>query len=104
MGNLLALRENRIAYTTTLRLRFLAPVLVDRAYSASARVVKANERLFTVEAEVDDEAGNCVATATGSYRTIDMDQALAEMDISEGEAARLAAYIEGGDVERYAGS
>lgn len=104
MGNLLALRANRIAYTTSLRLRFLAPVLVDRGYTATARVTRANGRLFSVEADVVDEAGGAVAIATGSYRSIDMEQAMAEMDISEGEAARLAAYIEGGDVERDTGS
>lgn len=71
MGNLLVLRSGLTHFTVTLRTRFLAPVAVGAAYRcvATARPETAASGPRQATAEVLDESGRTVASATGTYQS-----------------------------------
>jgi uncharacterized protein (TIGR00369 family) len=84
MGNLLALRLRRLALTTNIRTKFVAPIRIGRPYRAVARVVRNSGELWQLESEITDEAGNIVAMSTGSYSVMTSEQAAREMGLEEG--------------------
>jgi uncharacterized protein (TIGR00369 family) len=85
MGNLLALRLRRLAFTTNIRTKFIAPVRTGRPYRAVARVVRNSGELWQLESEIADEAGDVVAMSTGSYSVMTAAQAAREMALEEAD-------------------
>lgn len=74
MGNCIALSRAHLAFTSVLRLRYIAPVLIDRPYRAEARITGDREGLVEAQGEVTDSSGVLLAVATGSYRMVSFDQ------------------------------
>ena len=70
MGNLLVLRTGVTHFTVTLRTRFLAPLAVGTAYRcvATVRSETGAGGQRQAAAEVLDETGRTVASATGTYQ------------------------------------
>jgi acyl-coenzyme A thioesterase PaaI-like protein len=71
MGNLVVLRLGFPALTTSMRMRYLGVVAVGHRYRCVAEATEATEGtngLITARAEVLDEHGAPVATATAHYQ------------------------------------
>jgi acyl-coenzyme A thioesterase PaaI-like protein len=70
MGNLLVLRTGVTHFTVTLRTRFLAPLAVGTAYRcvATARPETGAGGQRQAAADVLDDSGRTVASATGTYQ------------------------------------
>lgn len=71
MGNLVVLTHGRSAYTTSLRMRYLAPLLVDVDYTCVATGRSAAAGLYQTSAEIRDTGEAVMAVATASYRPFD---------------------------------
>lgn len=95
MGNLIVLRTGLPAFTTALRLRYLAPIAVGAEHECRARIITGSETsgLISADAEILDAAGNLVATAKATYRPLALDQALDRFTLSAGDSARLATAL-----------
>ncbi|ETA00625.1 PaaI family thioesterase [Frankia sp. B2] len=118
MGNLIVLQVGLTAFTTALRVRYLAPLSVGAEYRCVARLRgvpdatpgrgdaapvggtaggtaggvsggRANG-LVHAEAELLDEAGTLLATASATYRPTPMDTARDRMMLNPTEADRVA--------------
>ncbi|MFD7500875.1 PaaI family thioesterase [Streptomyces sp. NPDC059850] len=68
MGNLVVLRLGGPALTTSMRMRYLGVVAVGRRYRCTAEATDATNGLITARADVLDEHGAPVATATAHYQ------------------------------------
>lgn len=96
MGNTLALIEQKICFTTSMRLRFIAPLRTDRPYRALARIVErpaTDDGLFKVEGEIQDEHGATMLVANATYRWVTTEQADSIMQPSPAASPRFAAYF-----------
>lgn len=99
MGNVLALRERKICFTTSMRLRYLAPLCTAGSYRAVARIVQrpdTDEGLFKVEGEIQDPQGAPMLMANGTYRWMTAAQADAFMQPSPARSPKYAAYFRAG--------
>ncbi|EFL28105.1 putative thioesterase family protein [Streptomyces himastatinicus ATCC 53653] len=68
MGNLVVLRLGVPALTTSMRMRYLGVVSVGHRYRCTAEATEGAGGLLTARAEVLDEHGTPVATATAHYQ------------------------------------
>ncbi|KAA2252822.1 PaaI family thioesterase [Solihabitans fulvus] len=89
MGNLLVLRTGLSVCTTTLRTRYVAPVLVGREYLCVARtqVRAADPSPYRAQAEVLLRNGTTAVTAVGQYLPMTTQQARSRMDLTDTESA-----------------
>lgn len=102
MGNLLVLRTGRPAFTTAMRVRYLAPMPVDVPHECRARITTElpaadppgsdlpGNGLISAEADILNAAGDLVATARATYRPVDLDAARDRIQLSDRAAGRLA--------------
>ena len=75
MGNLILLRTGRWALTTSMRLRYISPLIVGDEYTCVATVVDSVAGdLCRVSSEILDRAGEAMATATATYRPVDIEE------------------------------
>jgi acyl-coenzyme A thioesterase PaaI-like protein len=97
MGNLLVLRGGRSAFTVNLRLRYLSPLAVDREYHCVARMrtAQGDPELLHTAADVLDEHGTLLVTATGSYQPVSMQRAREHLILTDEEAALLETSLPG---------
>ncbi|KPM51561.1 thioesterase [Frankia sp. CcI49] len=95
MGNLIVLRVGQPAFTTAMRVRFLAPVLVGAVHECRARIIPGADgsTLINTEADVVDAAGTVVATARATYRPVALEAARDRIQISDDAAGRLARVL-----------
>ncbi|MCL9760247.1 PaaI family thioesterase [Frankia sp. AiPa1] len=77
MGNLIVMRTGRVAFTVSLRLRYLAPVTVGAAFTCVARLGRSRPGepgtdgpLTSATAEILDADGAPAVTATATYRNV----------------------------------
>jgi acyl-coenzyme A thioesterase PaaI-like protein len=94
MGNLIVLRTGQIPFTTGMRLRYVLPVIVGGGYECVARVrdgrIAGREgHLLHTEAEIREEGGELVATATASFQTVSLEAASGRMSMTAAEVDRL---------------
>ncbi|MCK9923601.1 PaaI family thioesterase [Frankia sp. AgPm24] len=90
MGNLIVVRTGQIAFTVSMRLRYLAPVNVGAEYLCVARLGQgADGPLTSTSAEILDAHGATVVTATASYRNVSFGVAQDRITLSAPEATRL---------------
>lgn len=88
MGNLVVLRTGTTAFTTGMRLRYLAPVAVDAAYECVARL-RDGHALIHADAQIVDADGEIVATASATYQPVPLDVARSRLTLSDDDADRL---------------
>jgi uncharacterized protein (TIGR00369 family) len=62
-----AVQARRFAYCAELNVRYLLPVPPNRPLIATAELVANRRRLFEAKADLKDQAGAILATATGKY-------------------------------------
>jgi acyl-coenzyme A thioesterase PaaI-like protein len=90
MGNLIVLEHRQSAFTVSLRLRYISPLLVDSPYQCVASLCDdASEGRFRGTAEIADASGELMASATAVYQAFTLDQADHQLDLSAGDKALL---------------
>jgi acyl-coenzyme A thioesterase PaaI-like protein len=90
MGNLIVVRTGLVAFTVSLRLRYLAPVAVGAEYTCVARLgPDGGGPLSTATAEILDAEHICVVTASATYRNVPFGTARERIALSAPEANRL---------------
>lgn len=94
MGDMLAIEYGMLAFSITLRTKFLLPLAVDTRYRAVARVTRKGAGIVGTEAEVTDEAGEMYAMATGTYQPITSAQAEGHMGLAVNDRQGLAHYFD----------
>ncbi|WP_018501302.1 PaaI family thioesterase [Parafrankia discariae] len=91
MGNLIVLRTGTPAFTTAMRLRYLAPIPVGAPHECRARIVSTGDTgLINAEADILDATGGVVATARATYRPVALEAARDRITLSDGDAGLLA--------------
>ncbi len=70
MGNLIVVRTGLVAFTVSMRLRYVMPVSVGAEYTCVARLAAAGGPLTSATAEILDAEGGCVVTASATYRNV----------------------------------
>jgi acyl-coenzyme A thioesterase PaaI-like protein len=96
MGNVLALLERKICFTTAMKVRYLGPLRTGVRYAAAARIVErpaADPGLFKVEGEIRDTAGEALVMATASYQWLTAAQADELIRPSPAGSPGYAAYF-----------
>ncbi len=94
MGNLLVLAHGRSGFTTSMRLRYIAPLLVGRPYTCVARLGGATGGgLFQATADIHDEAGAVMVSASAAYQPFTLDEARDRLILSDHDAALLTASL-----------
>jgi acyl-coenzyme A thioesterase PaaI-like protein len=91
MGNLLVLRTGVTHFTVTLRTRFLTPLAVGAAYRcvATARPEPGAAGQRQAAAEVLDDAGSTVASATGTYQPASAEHSRQHLVLSDADRRLL---------------
>ncbi|ODU07561.1 MAG: hypothetical protein ABS81_00135 [Pseudonocardia sp. SCN 72-86] len=70
MGNLIVLRDGRVAVTTSLRMRYVGACRVGDEYTVTAHIDRETPDVVHTVAEVTDTDGTVVAVATAAYRPL----------------------------------
>ncbi|MGF7234545.1 MAG: PaaI family thioesterase [Frankia sp.] len=115
MGNLIVLRTHLTAFTTSMKVRYISPLLVGTTYDCIARLRRptatpttrpgtANGPTSTngpvteiqAAAEIVGPDGATMATATAGYRLTALDDARRHLVLADADADRLAATMPAG--------
>lgn len=91
MGNLLVLRTGYSVFTTSLRTRYIAPLVVGAEYRclATTEVSAGDKGPYQAYAQVIDDEGKPVVFATGGYQPMTPDQNRSFMGLSDHEAVLI---------------
>jgi len=94
MGDLLAIERGVLAFSATLRVRMLCPLVIGRAYRAVAVVRGEGFDVIHTEAEVTDEEHEVHVVANGTFRPIRSEQAREIMKLDDTNYQRLKNYFD----------
>lgn len=90
MGNLVVLRQGTPAFTVSQRMRYFTPLAVGTQYSCVATLRSNGDGdLEKAVAEVLDETGQVMASASANYRCVPMDQARNHLLLNDDNAKDL---------------
>jgi uncharacterized protein (TIGR00369 family) len=94
MGSLIALDRGLLAFSATLRTKFLEPLRVGQPYRAMAAISSTGNGVLHTEADVLSAEGRTVLMANGSYRPISSTQAKVHMGLAADDHARIGHYFD----------
>lgn len=94
MGDLLALDRGMLAFSVTLRTKFLRPLQTRTPYRAVAHITREGNGVVHTEADVLSVAGDVHAMSSSSYQPISSDQAEGHMGLVGSDRERLAHYFD----------
>jgi acyl-coenzyme A thioesterase PaaI-like protein len=91
MGNLIVFRHGMSAFTVSMRIRYVAPLASDKEYACLARLhpERGQPNLLHASADILDNSGTEMASATATYRPVTMARARQHMIISDDDAQEL---------------
>jgi uncharacterized protein (TIGR00369 family) len=94
MGDLIALDRGLLAFSVTLRTKFLRPLRTGTSYRAVARVVREGAGVIHAEADVLSSDGEHHVMASSAYQPISSEQAAGHMGLVGADRDRLAHYFD----------
>ncbi|MGW2488748.1 PaaI family thioesterase [Streptomyces sp. NPDC001606] len=94
MGDLIALDLGMLAFSVTLRTKFLRPLQVGVPYRAVARITREANGVVHAEADVLDADGTPHVMASSAYQPISSEQAEGHMGLAGADRDRLAHYFD----------
>ncbi|MCZ7415182.1 MULTISPECIES: PaaI family thioesterase [unclassified Streptomyces] len=94
MGDLIALDRGLLAFSATLRTKFLSPLRTGTPYRAVARIARESGGVVHAEADVLDTGGTVHVMANSAYQPIRSEQAEGHMGLSGADRDRLAHYFD----------
>jgi len=93
MANLLLMEYEVLTFATTLRTRFLRPVLVGKRHRLTARLIGRWSDGFRAEADVSVADGELCAVVAGSYAAIRPEHVGSLLAVDRHERNRLERYL-----------
>lgn len=97
MGNVIAVLDEKLCFTMSLRVKFLAPLHTDELYRCIGKIVRrpeTNDDLYKMDGEIHpagkDEA---LAVASGTYKWITASQAATEMSGMPRDIGQYISYL-----------
>jgi len=93
MGDVVAVQRQVLAFSVTLHVRMLSPVLVGHAYLATAQVTGDAGGVIFTAATITCAAGETYVAAKGSFRPIRVETARSVLGLSIAECERLSPYF-----------
>jgi uncharacterized protein (TIGR00369 family) len=94
MGDLIALDRGLLAFSVTLRTKFLEPLLVGKPYRAMAAISSTGNGVLHTQADVLSADGRTVLMANGSYQPISSAQATVHMGLAPDDHMRIGHYFD----------
>ncbi|MFH9005887.1 PaaI family thioesterase [Streptomyces afghaniensis] len=94
MGDLIALDRGMLAFSVTLRTKFLRPLGTRTSYRCVARITGEGDGVVRAEADVLAEDGEPHVMASSAYRPITSRQAADHMGLPVADRERLAHYFD----------
>ncbi len=94
MGDLIALDRGMLAFSVTLRTKFLRPLRTRFPYRAVARIVREGNGVVHTEADVLAPDGEPHVMARAAYQPISSQQAADHMGLPAEDRERLAHYFD----------
>ncbi|MEU9640300.1 PaaI family thioesterase [Streptomyces tendae] len=94
MGDLIALDRGLLAFSVTLRTKFLRPLRIGTPYRAIARITREGSGAVHAEADVIGLDGTPHVMANSTYQPISSEQAESHMDLGGPDRERLAHYFD----------
>lgn len=97
MGNVIAVLDEKLCFTITLRVKFLAPLHPETLYRCVAKVIRrpqADDDLYRIDGEIHPvDKDEALAMASGTYKWITMSQATSEMSVMPSDIGRYISYL-----------
>jgi acyl-coenzyme A thioesterase PaaI-like protein len=94
MGDLIALDRGFLAFSVTLRTKFLRPLRTHTPYRATARIAREADGVVYAEADVSGPDGETHVMANSSYQPISSAQAEGHMQLGPVDRERLSHYFD----------
>ncbi|HTJ66788.1 MAG TPA: PaaI family thioesterase [Actinospica sp.] len=94
MGDLIALDHGLLAFSVTLRTKFLEPLLVGLPYRAVASIVGVGDGILRTEADVLAADDRVVLMSSATYQPIRSEQATEHMGLDPADHARIGHYFD----------
>lgn len=94
MGDLIALDRGFLAFSVTLRTKFLRPLQTCTSYRATARMSRESNGVVHAESDVVSPDGERHVMANSAYQPIDSDQAKTHMGLAGADHDRFAHYFD----------
>lgn len=95
MGNLIVLDRGVSAFTTSMRTRYLQPLLVGRPYTCVAALrPEAAGDLIHATADIEDEAGVLVAGASAVYQPFAVEHVRDRLALSDDDASAVRGALD----------
>ncbi|MFF1871472.1 PaaI family thioesterase [Streptomyces sp. CB03911] len=94
MGDLVALDRGFLAFSVTLRTKFLRPLRTNTTYRAIAAITREGNGVIHTEADVQHLDGTPHVMASSAYQPISSEQAEGHMGLVGADRDRLASYFD----------
>jgi acyl-coenzyme A thioesterase PaaI-like protein len=97
MGNVIAVLDEKLCFTMSLRVKFLAPLHTNELYRCIAKVTRrpaSDDVFYKVDGEIHPaDKDEALAIASGTYKWITTSQAAAEMSVMPGDIGQYVLYF-----------
>ena len=97
MGNVIAVLDEKLCFTITLRVKYLAPLHTNELYRCVAKLARrpdSDDDIYKVDGEIHPvDRDEALAIASGTYKWITMSQATTEMSVKPSAIGRYVSYL-----------
>jgi acyl-coenzyme A thioesterase PaaI-like protein len=97
MGNAIAVLDQKLCFTITLRVKYLAPLHTNELYRCLARLTRrpdSQDDIYKVDGEIHPaDRDEAMAIASGTYKWITVDQATTEMSVMPSAIGGYISYL-----------
>jgi acyl-coenzyme A thioesterase PaaI-like protein len=97
MGNVIAVLDEKLCFTVTLRVKYLAPLHTNELYRCLAKLTRrpgSDDDLYKVDGEIcPADRDEALVMASGTYKWITVDQATTEMSVMPSAIGQYISYL-----------
>lgn len=97
MGNVIAVLDEKLCFTITLRVKYLAPLHTNELYRCLAKLTRrpdSNDDIYKVDGEIHPaDRDEALAIASATYKWITMSQAMTEMSVKPSAIGQYVSYL-----------
>lgn len=97
MGNVIAVLDEKLCFTITLRVKYLAPLHTNELYRCVAKLARrpgSDDDIYKVDGEIHPvDRDEALAIASGTYKWITMSQATTEMSVKPSAIGQYVSYL-----------
>jgi len=97
MGNVIAVLDERLCFTITLRVKYLAPLHTNELYRCLAKLARrpdSGDDIYKVDGEIHPaDRDEALAIASATYKWITLNQAMTEMSVKPSAIGQYVSYL-----------